>query len=139
MPPTGAVKSYLHPTRCVTDYQASLATGAVLDLEGCGSTLTQQWAAFPNHSLHRYDGAARINTGKCMTIAGSRTANGTKIDLAPCTGAWSQVWTYQAASHEWVNPQSAKCLTDPAGNLATGTQLVLYTCNSNPADQWTNI
>lgn len=139
LPPTGAVKSYPHPTRCVTDYQASLATGAVLDMEGCGSTLAQQWAAFPNHSLHRYGGADHINTNKCMTIAGSKTANGTKINLAPCTGAWSQAWTYQPASHEWVNPQSAKCLTDPAGNLATGTQLVLSTCDGSPAQQWTNI
>lgn len=139
MPPAGPVRSYLHPAHCVADYQASLAAGTALDLEGCGTTLAQQWAGFPNHSLHRYGGAAHINTGRCMTIAGARTADGTRIDLMPCSGSWSQSWIYQPASHEWVNPQTAKCLTDPSGHLVTGTQLVLGTCNGTPAQQWTDV
>jgi hypothetical protein len=57
----------------------------------------------------------------------------------PCSGSWSQSWIYQPASHEWVNPQTAKCLTDPSGHLATGTQLVLSTCNGTPAQQWTDV
>ena len=139
LPPAGAIKSYLHQSHCVMDYQASLAIGTALDMEGCDGTLAQRWATFPNHSLHRYGGPAHINTSRCLTIAGSKPVNGAKINLAACASTPGQIWTYQPTSHEWVNPASGKCLTDPAGHLASGTQLVLGTCNGGSAQQWTNV
>ncbi len=135
----GAIKSYYHRTHCVDDSHGSLVNGTAVVIYNCNNTLAETWAGFPGGSLRRYGGSSAINTNKCMNIFGGHTANGTKINLRTCTGAWNQVWTYQSSSHHWVNPGSGKCLDDPGGNLTNYTTLVLYSCNSSSGERWTRI
>jgi ricin-type beta-trefoil lectin protein/putative Ig domain-containing protein len=138
-PVQGQVKLVHHPTHCVNDNHASLASGTAVNLWSCSSALAESWAAFPDHTLRRYGGVSHIDTNRCVSIASSGTANGTKLTLRACGSSWSQQWAYHPGSHEWVNPHTGKCLDDPGGNLANGTRLVISTCNGGTAEQWTNV
>lgn len=139
VPAHGAIKSYTHTAHCVNDNKGSLASGTPVNLWGCNGTLAQQWATYPDKTLRRYGGPTHINTGKCVSIAGSKTANGSKVDLELCKSTWNQIWTYNSTSHRWVNPHTGKCLADPGGKLTNGTQLVLYSCNSKSWEMWSNV
>lgn len=135
--PAGTIRT--HKTHCVTDSRGSLANGTPVVMGTCGTSLAQQWAAFPDHSLRRYGGPSRISTGTCLALAGRTVSDGTKISLVTCAASWRQRWAYQPASREWVNPHTGKCLDDPGGNLASGTRLVLSTCTGGPGEQWSRV
>jgi hypothetical protein len=135
----GAIKSFFHRQHCVDDFRGRLVNGTAVDIFRCNRTLAQAWAGFPGGSLRRYGGPSAINTNKCLNILDAKTANGTKINVRTCTGAWNQVWTYRPSTHHWLNPHSGKCLDDPGGNLTNNTRLVLFACNSKSGEKWTNI
>jgi glucosylceramidase len=60
--------------------------------------------------------------GKCVTVSGGGTANGTKIVLEPCTDNSAQRWTVQSDGTIRI---FGKCLV--LATAANGTQLVLGT------------
>jgi GH25 family lysozyme M1 (1,4-beta-N-acetylmuramidase) len=64
---------------------------------------------------------------KCLDDPSSRTANGTAIDLATCTGRPSQTWT---AVKDGTIRVLGRCLT------ASGTHLLLDGCGSSVTEQW---
>ena len=74
-------------------------------------------------------GAIRQNGGssKCLDDPSSRTANGTAIDLAACTGKSNQSWT---AAQDGSIRVLGLCLT------ASGTRVLLYGCNSTIGEEW---
>jgi type 1 glutamine amidotransferase len=70
---------------------------------------------------------------KCLDIANSSTADGTKIQLYTCNGTNAQKWT--------VTPNSTvkalnKCLDVAGAGTANGTKVQLYTCNGSGAQNW---
>lgn len=74
-------------------------------------------------------GSIRQNGGssKCLDDRGSRTASGSVIDLASCTGKSNQSWTA-------VQDGSIRLLAHCLG--ASGTRVYLYSCNSTSSQQW---
>jgi beta-glucosidase len=74
-------------------------------------------------------GAIRQNggSGKCLDDPSSRTANGTAIDLATCTGKPNQSWT---AVQDGSIRVLGLCLT------ASGARVLLYGCNSTVGEEW---
>jgi GH25 family lysozyme M1 (1,4-beta-N-acetylmuramidase) len=73
-------------------------------------------------------------TGKCLDDPGSKTANGTPVDLSTCTGKSSQRWTFVA---DGTLRTGGKCLQVFGGSTASGAKLRLYTCSSaDEAQVW---
>ena len=66
-------------------------------------------------------------SGKCLDDPSGRTAGGTEIDLATCTGQANQSWT---AVQDATIRVLGRCLA------ASGTHVLLYACNGSIADQW---
>ena len=71
---------------------------------------------------------------KCLNDAGSKTANGTAVNLWSCTGQSNQNWTMAA---DGTIRTLGKCLDAVGAGTANGTQLQLWTCNSGDGRmQW---
>ena len=66
-------------------------------------------------------------SNKCLDDPSSRTASGTPIDLASCTGKSNQSWTFVEDGSIRV---LGRCLA------ASGSSVLLYSCNGSVADQW---
>ena len=74
-------------------------------------------------------GAVRQHGGSnlCLDDPSSKTANGTAVDLATCTGKSNQAWT---AAQDGTIRVLGHCLE------SSGASLILMTCNTSPAEQW---
>ena len=78
--------------------------------------------------------------GLCLEVAGLGTANGTLVQLGPCTGASAQQWYRYAtpAGQLLINYRVGRCLEVPSGTPPAGTQLQLWDCNGSALRQfWT--
>jgi GH25 family lysozyme M1 (1,4-beta-N-acetylmuramidase) len=73
-------------------------------------------------TIHQHGGSDR-----CLDDPSSRTAAGTAIDLATCTGKPNQEWTM---AQDGTVRVLRRCLT------ASGTRLVLDGCDSRASEQW---
>lgn len=74
------------------------------------------------------------DTGKCIEDPGSKTANGSPIELWTCGTSSNQKWTVAQDSTMRV---LGKCLDMAGTGTATDTALRLWTCNSGDgAQQW---
>ncbi|WP_432824555.1 glycosyl hydrolase [Dactylosporangium sp. CA-092794] len=71
--------------------------------------------------------------GKCLDVAASGTANGTKIQLYTCNGTGAQSWT---AGTDGTLRALGKCLDVTGGVNANGTKVQLWDCNGNGHQQW---
>jgi GH25 family lysozyme M1 (1,4-beta-N-acetylmuramidase) len=71
-------------------------------------------------------------SGKCLDDPAGRTANGTHVDLASCTGRSSQRWT---AVQDGTLRTGAKCLSTAGGSRSNGATVVLETCNAQEGAQ----
>jgi GH25 family lysozyme M1 (1,4-beta-N-acetylmuramidase) len=76
----------------------------------------------PTGTLRQHGGS-----DKCLNDPSSRTANGTPIDLATCTGRPSQAWT---VVQDGTIRVLRRCLT------ASRTRLLLDACDSGATQQW---
>ncbi len=94
------------------------------DVWDCATTPGQTWTV-------GNDGTVKA-LGKCLDVVGGGLTNGTPVQLYPCNGTGSQVWTQNAKGLE--NPQSGLCLADPAASTTNGTQLILWTCGASGQD-----
>jgi GH25 family lysozyme M1 (1,4-beta-N-acetylmuramidase) len=63
----------------------------------------------------------------CLDDPSSKTANGTAIDLATCTGKSNQAWT---AAQDGTIRVLGHCLESSVASL------ILMTCNASAAEQW---
>lgn len=73
-------------------------------------------------------------SGKCLDDSGSKTANGTAVDLWSCTGKPDQNWT---VVQDGTIRVQGKCLDVTGESKANGARLQLYTCNAGDgAQQW---
>ncbi|MEU1510346.1 ricin-type beta-trefoil lectin domain protein [Kitasatospora sp. NPDC005748] len=124
--PTGNVTSGL-PGKCLdAGNNAADPTGYSMpvDIWDCATTPGQTWTV-------GNDGTVKA-LGKCLDVTGGGRTDGTPVQLYPCNGTGSQVWTQNAKG--LLNPQSGKCLADPGASTANGTQLVLWSCGAGGQD-----
>jgi beta-glucanase (GH16 family) len=71
--------------------------------------------------------------GKCVDVASSGTANGTKVQLWTCNGTGAQRWTMHADGSVRA---LGKCLDVNAGSTADGARVQLWDCNGSGAQRW---
>ncbi|MEV6876685.1 ricin-type beta-trefoil lectin domain protein [Amycolatopsis sp. NPDC051128] len=74
-------------------------------------------------------------SGRCLDIDNSATANGTQAQLWDCNGQNNQRWTYTAAKQLTI--YGTKCLDAYNQGTANGTRAVIWDCNGQPNQQWT--
>jgi GH25 family lysozyme M1 (1,4-beta-N-acetylmuramidase) len=73
-------------------------------------------------------------TGKCLEDPGSKTANGSPVDLTTCGSGTNQKWT---VVQDGTMRVLGKCLDMAGSGTATDTALRLWSCNSGDgAQQW---
>lgn len=74
------------------------------------------------------------DTGKCLEDPGSRTANGSPVDLTTCGSGTNQKWT---VVQDGTMRVLGRCLDMAGLGTTTNTALRLWTCNSSDgAQQW---
>lgn len=71
-------------------------------------------------------------SGKCLDDPGSKTANGTVIDLSTCTGKSNQSWT---TVQDGTLRVLGKCLGVVGDSKSSGARLQLVSCNSGDGGQ----
>ncbi len=71
--------------------------------------------------------------GKCATVTGGATADGTRIQLSTCTGSAAQNWTVQ---DDGTIRALGKCLDVQGGSAANGTPIQLWSCLGNTHQKW---
>ncbi len=74
-------------------------------------------------------------SGRCVEIPNSSTANGTQADLRDCATQPNQLWTYTAGKQLMV--YGNKCLDANGRGTTNGTQVIIWDCNNQPNQQWT--
>ncbi|MHC5905496.1 ricin-type beta-trefoil lectin domain protein [Streptomyces sp. S6] len=81
-------------------------------------------------------GTGRIvgqQSGRCVDIGGSSTANGTQAQLWDCNGGTNQQWTYSTGKQLMV--YGNKCL-GVGSAAANGTPAAIFDCTGQPDQQW---
>ncbi len=109
--------------KCVDDSGSGTSDGNPIVLWPCTGNANQRWQ-LPG------DGTVRT-LGKCLDTNGG---SGTKAELATCTGATDQQWTYQLNGN-LINKQSGLCLDVTGGGSSDGTALEAWSCGDNQLNQ----
>jgi hypothetical protein len=73
-------------------------------------------------------------SGRCLDINNSSTANGTQAQLWDCNGQSNQSWTY--TSSKQLTIYGNKCLDAYNAGTANGTAAVIWDCNGQTNQQW---
>ena len=73
-------------------------------------------------------------SGRCLTVPGSSTTNGTQTQLQDCTTATGQTWTYTASKQLTV--YGNKCLDANGRGTTNGTAVIIWDCNDQNNQQW---
>jgi glucose/arabinose dehydrogenase len=121
-----------------TDVSATLAgvpagtTTLFLTFSGTGTAALFDLDAFTLVRSAGGSGPIRGVASKCVDVAGSATADGTKIQLYTCNGTAAQTWTVTAATLRALG----KCMDIAGGAVAAGTRVQLWTCNGTGAQTW---
>jgi glucose/arabinose dehydrogenase len=101
-------------------------TGALLDLDSY--TFTGAGVGTPGARV----GEVRA-LGHCADVAGSGTADGTKVQIYDCNGSGAQRWTLPG---DGTIRALGKCMDVQSSGTANGTKIHLWTCNGTGAQQW---
>jgi hypothetical protein len=72
--------------------------------------------------------------GMCVDVAGAVEADGTPVQLHPCTGVSAQRWT---VGTDGTIRAMGRCMDVSSGLTANGTEVQTFTCNGTAAQQWT--
>ncbi|GAA1802391.1 hypothetical protein GCM10009682_25290 [Luedemannella flava] len=73
-------------------------------------------------------------SGRCVDVPNSTTANGTQAQLWDCSGGTNQRWTYTAAKQLTV--YGSKCLDASGAGTTNGTQVIIWDCHGGLNQQW---
>jgi hypothetical protein len=73
-------------------------------------------------------------SGRCVDIPNSSTANGTQAQLWDCSGAGNQRFTYTASKQLVV--YGNKCLDASGRGTTNGTPVIIWDCNGQTNQQW---
>lgn len=75
-------------------------------------------------------------SGKCLSVTGGATADGSTADIFTCNGSASENWTV-AASGAIVGGPSGKCLEVASSSTADRAPVDISTCTGAANQQWT--
>ncbi|MFD6534386.1 ricin-type beta-trefoil lectin domain protein [Streptomyces sp. NPDC060184] len=103
------------------------AAGTAVQLNGCGSGLSQDWSVAA-------DGSVQV-LGGCLGVANNATASGTAAVLQVCNGGAGQKWT-AGTDGSLVNALSGRCLDATGASSANGTKLQIWTCGGSAQQKW---
>jgi poly(3-hydroxybutyrate) depolymerase len=73
-------------------------------------------------------------SGRCVDVPNSSTANGTQVQLWDCHGGTNQRWTYTASRQLTVF--GSKCLDASGQGTSNGTAAIIWDCNGQANQQW---
>ncbi|GHH73540.1 hypothetical protein GCM10018793_12290 [Streptomyces sulfonofaciens] len=73
-------------------------------------------------------------SGRCIDIPNSTTANGTQAQLWDCHGGTNQRWTYTASRQLMI--YGSKCLDASGRGTGNGTAAIIWDCNGQTNQQW---
>ncbi|UOX93021.1 PQQ-dependent sugar dehydrogenase [Amycolatopsis sp. FBCC-B4732] len=74
-------------------------------------------------------------SGRCVEVPNSSTANGTQVQLRDCgSQAANQQWT--PTSGKQLTVYGNKCLDASGKGTANGTQVIIWDCTGQPNQQW---
>jgi Ricin-type beta-trefoil lectin domain/Putative Ig domain len=116
---------------CLNDKNSTATVGNAVNVWHCkpaGSIVglgAQDWS-FSSGQLKVF--------GLCLSDPGNG-GTGTKLVLASCQGATSEVWTHQA-NGEYVLKLNGLCLTDPNDSTTNGTLVTITACQASTSQQW---
>ncbi|GAA3210565.1 arabinofuranosidase catalytic domain-containing protein [Nonomuraea helvata] len=82
-------------------------------------------------------GAGQIvgsQSGRCIEVPNSSTANGAQVQLADCQSADRQRWTY--TSNKTLQVYGNKCLDANGNGTSNGTQVIIWDCHGQTNQQW---
>jgi hypothetical protein len=147
--PTGnvdVIQLAIYTPDCVDVLDASMATGAHLQIYRCGAgKLSQEWMVIPvnNGQDYLFENA---HSQLCMSVASDPdTAPGQYVEQDPCVDDGSnlnEVWSLQQgtggeAGMRIISMASGQCLDLPYGAAASIFTLQQYTCDADdPAQGW---
>jgi hypothetical protein len=113
--------------RCLQE--AGTGNGAAVVLEGCTESSAQRWQISTGAEI------VNVASGRCLDDPSGKTANGTRVNVAPCEGKSYERWTGPAAP---VASQFAgQCLSETGGRAVNGAVLDITGCNGNSNQKWT--
>ncbi|WP_129286923.1 RICIN domain-containing protein [Streptomyces sp. GZWMJZ-114] len=101
--------------------------GSSLKLYPCDGGADQQWQ-------FAKDGTLRKN-GRCLSLAGRSTNDGTYAVMAGCDSTNVTQWRY-SPGNDIVNVAADKCLDVANASTAGGTPLQIAWCSGNWAQKW---
>jgi len=73
-------------------------------------------------------------SGRCVDVPNSSTANGTQVQLWDCHGGTNQRWTYTANRQLMV--YGNKCLDANGQGTSNGTTVIIWDCSGQANQQW---
>ena len=76
-----------------------------------------------------------VQSGRCLDVAGARTAPGSRVELYTCNGGGNQRWTLTSAGELKVY-DSTRCLEVGGNSRKPGSIVQIYTCNGGPNQHW---
>jgi hypothetical protein len=74
-------------------------------------------------------------SGRCIEVVGAATGNGAQTQLADCTGAAHQTWTYMSGKQLTVYG-GTKCLDANGQGAGNGTAVIIWDCHGQANQQW---
>jgi hypothetical protein len=127
-----------------TRLQAAASTGLYLTGATAGTQLTLQTAATDGSQdwtlvEQRPERLINRNSGKCLDVNASSTADGAKVQQWTCGAGANQQWQVQAVAGGYVQiagVHSDKCLDVSASSTADGGKVQQWTCNGGTNQQW---
>ncbi len=73
-------------------------------------------------------------SGRCLDVPNSSSANGTQVQLWDCGGQANQSFTYTTGRQLQV--YGNKCLDASGRGTTNGTQVIIWDCNGQTNQQW---
>jgi hypothetical protein len=73
-------------------------------------------------------------SGRCVEVPNSSTANGTQVQLWDCGGAAGQQWSHTATRQ--LTGNGNKCLDANGAGTANGTTVIIWDCHGGLNQQW---
>jgi len=73
-------------------------------------------------------------SGRCVDVPNTTTANGTQVQLWDCHGGPNQRWTYTAGRQLTV--YGNKCMDANGQGTGNGTAAIIWDCNGQANQQW---
>jgi hypothetical protein len=134
LPPGGDTAGELRAVtagRCLDVPNATVQTGAQVQIWDCHGGANQQWTLTGSGELTVYSGGER----RCLDAYGNGTANGTAAVIWTCHGGANQRWDLNADGTV-TSVQSGLCLDVSAYATANGGAVHLWTCHGGSNQQW---